>query len=107
MLPSTMRLPQTAFGLRPTRRVRFRYGSVSFFTHMPHGVAGHRVAVVVSKKIAKSAPLRNKIRRRVYHALRTLVPGLTRSVVIFPTYQAAKVPYTELESALADVLRAG
>ena len=32
----------------------------------------YRVAVVVSKKVAKSAPNRNRIRRRVYEAIRLL-----------------------------------
>lgn len=31
----------------------------------------NRVAVVVSKKIAKKATVRNRIRRRIYEALRT------------------------------------
>lgn len=35
----------------------------------------YRVAVVVSKKVAKAAPSRNRIRRRVYEAVRLLAPG--------------------------------
>jgi ribonuclease P protein component len=31
----------------------------------------YRVAVVVSRKVAKSAPVRNRIRRRIYELLRT------------------------------------
>lgn len=34
----------------------------------------YRVAVVVSKKVAKSAPDRNRIRRRLYEAIRVLAP---------------------------------
>lgn len=36
----------------------------------------YRVAVVVSKKVAKSAPVRNRLRRRVYEAIRLLAPQL-------------------------------
>lgn len=35
----------------------------------------YRVAVVVSKKVAKAAPARNRIRRRVYETVRLLAPG--------------------------------
>ena len=35
-----------------------------------------RVAVVVSKKVAKAAPDRNRIRRRIYEVIRQLAPGL-------------------------------
>ena len=35
-----------------------------------------RIAVVVSKKVAKSAPHRNRIRRRVYEVIRILAPDI-------------------------------
>lgn len=38
----------------------------------PHG----RVAVVISKKVAKSAVVRNRIRRRIFEAVRTAQPQL-------------------------------
>lgn len=38
----------------------------------------YRLAVVVSKKVAKSAVLRNRIRRRVYEAVRLLENGITQ-----------------------------
>ena len=47
----------------------------------------YRVAVVVSKKVAKSAPKRNRIRRRVYEAVRLLAPKyLTNQDVIINIY---------------------
>lgn len=36
----------------------------------------YRVAVVVAKKVDKSSPARNRIRRRVYEAIRTQADGL-------------------------------
>jgi ribonuclease P protein component len=36
----------------------------------------YRVAVVVNKKVAKSAPHRNRIRRRLYEAIRQLADDL-------------------------------
>lgn len=38
-----------------------------------------RVAVVISKKVLKSAVLRNRVRRRVYEIVRQEIPKLDRS----------------------------
>lgn len=40
--------------------------------YVPGKYDTYRVAVVVSKKVAKAAPARNRIRRRVYEAVRLL-----------------------------------
>lgn len=37
----------------------------------------YRAAVIVSKKVSKSAVVRNRIRRRVYEAIRGLETGIT------------------------------
>jgi len=36
----------------------------------------YRLAVVVSKKVSKSAVVRNRIRRRIYEAVRLEAPGM-------------------------------
>lgn len=41
-----------------------------------------RAAVVVSKKVAKSAVARNRLRRQVYTALRSAGPALGTSIVL-------------------------
>lgn len=47
----------------------------------------YRVAVVVSKKVAKAAPGRNRIRRRVYEAIRLLAPKyLTNQDVVITVF---------------------
>jgi ribonuclease P protein component len=40
----------------------------------------YRLAVVVSKKVSKSAVVRNRIRRRLYEAVRLQAPQLQQSV---------------------------
>lgn len=47
--------------------VRGPYCSMRF---VPNRNDNFRIAVVISKKVAKSAPDRNRIRRRVYEAIR-------------------------------------
>lgn len=59
----------------------------------------YRVAVVVSKKVAKSAPKRNRIRRRVYEAIRLTAPKyLTNQDVIINIYddKFLELPFTEI-----------
>jgi ribonuclease P protein component len=66
-----------------------------------------RMGVVVSKKVSKSAVVRNRIRRRLYEVVRTLPapPGKPYDLV-FMVYsdQLAEMPYPELQLLVRDVL---
>lgn len=69
-----------------------------------------RVAVVVSKKIHKSAVKRNRIRRRIYENIRPrLDTWKSPSEVVITVYQAdlADMPQSELAQAIDDLLRRG
>lgn len=58
-----------------------------------------RVAVVVSKKIIKSAVGRNRIRRRLYEYIRHQLPAFTKTydiVLIATSAELATMPYNEL-----------
>jgi ribonuclease P protein component len=101
MLPKAARLPHHAFLGRPFKRVRFKYGSVGFYTD-----SEPRIKVIVSKKIARRAVDRNRIRRRLTHALTKLRPQVIHSIVVLPTQDAARAPFSELLSALGDAVAA-
>ena len=63
-----------------------------------------KVAVVVSKKVHKSAVIRNRIRRRVYEIVRT--SDLTKQCeLIFTVYQveAATMPAPQLHSEVTEL----
>lgn len=63
----------------------------------------YRAAVVVSKKVNKSAVVRNRIRRRVYEHIRQLEPYITKPFdIVVSVYheQAATMPANELHTAL-------
>lgn len=67
-----------------------------------------RVAVVVSKKVAKSAVVRNRIRRRVYELVRTSRPEINKEAeLIFTVYQveAATMPASQLAQEVMDLLK--
>ncbi len=62
-----------------------------------------RFAVVISKKIEKSAVKRNRIRRRVYEALRLNIDSIPKEkdyIFIIYTKDLIKTPFNELEKML-------
>lgn len=67
-----------------------------------------RYAVVVSKKVLKSAVGRNRIRRRVYEALRLEQTKIQKPVdCIFNVYnrEVATMEFSELQSLIRDLLK--
>lgn len=67
-----------------------------------------RYAVVVSKKILKSAVGRNRIRRRVYEAIRAELPKVEKPVdCIFIIYSKdiLDIDYKEIRSLIHNLLK--
>ena len=68
----------------------------------------YRVAVVVSRKVDKSAVARNRMRRRVYEAFQASGSGVTTPHdLIFTVFSdgAARLEFGELERQVADLLK--
>lgn len=66
-----------------------------------------RVAVVVSKKVDKTAVARNRIRRRVYEALRVnfdLVPKKMDYIFVVYSKEVLEMPFAELEKVLGGLV---
>lgn len=66
-----------------------------------------RVAVVVSKKVLKTAVGRNRIRRRVYEAIRLELPAYRKPVdYIFVIYSQSvrTMPFSELRRHIRELL---
>lgn len=69
------------------------------------GVTGY--AVVVSKKVAKLAVTRHRIKRRVLSALRTLQASesnLPKTLIIFPKNSVSAMPFKQVTKELVEVL---
>ena len=67
-----------------------------------------RFAVVVSKKIYKSAVRRNRIRRRIYECIRRELPNLSNAgdlAVIVTNAEVLTMPAAELDSLVVQLLR--
>lgn len=66
-----------------------------------------RFGVVISKKVLKSAVGRNRIRRRVYEALRLELEGFTCPIdclFIIHSRSVAKMPFLELRRLVHELL---
>jgi ribonuclease P protein component len=66
-----------------------------------------RVAVVVSRKVHKSAVVRNRIRRRIYEVVRLLAPSIKEAYdLIFIVYsdQVGLLSPEQLQTAVAEKL---
>ena len=74
---------------------------------VPNSRGFTRMAVVVSKKVNKTAVGRNRIRRRVYEVLRKnidLIPKKTDYVFVIFSPDVMTMPYNELEKALGELV---
>jgi ribonuclease P protein component len=67
----------------------------------------YRVAVVVSRKVNKSAVVRNRIRRRIYELVRQAnnVPAATDLVFTVFSDQLAELDSAQLATTIADLLQ--
>ncbi|HEX7368583.1 MAG TPA: ribonuclease P protein component [Candidatus Saccharimonadales bacterium] len=68
----------------------------------------YRIAVVVSRKVDKSAVVRNRIRRRIYEITRELCGGLTEPYdIVFSVYsnQLTELPSVQLHAAIKGLFR--
>ena len=66
-----------------------------------------RFAVVVSKKVEKSAVGRNRIRRRVYEALRLnfdTIPNKMDYVFVVYSTEVMRMPFRELEEKIGELI---
>lgn len=66
-----------------------------------------RIAVVVSKKVTKTAVSRNRIRRRVYEALREnmeLIPKQRDYIFVVYDKEVQSMPYGQLVKLLGELV---
>jgi ribonuclease P protein component len=95
-------------GVRYTyRKGKTIYGKKLTLIFAPNTRNARRFAVVVSKKILKSAVGRNRIRRRVYEAIRSLLsqyPNPNDYIFIVTSKEVADIPFDRLASRVKDVI---
>ena len=85
--------------------IRTKYAAAKFVVNKRR--VDWRVAVVVSKKVAKAAPHRNRIRRRLYEQIRLLAPEyLKNHDVVITVFDAEleTVPPATIEKLVLSLL---
>jgi ribonuclease P protein component len=67
----------------------------------------YRAAIVVSKKLSKSAVVRNRIRRRLYEQVRGLVPVSARYDLVLTAFseQLATMPEKDINKTISGLLQ--
>jgi len=91
---------------RQGKTVRSTYGSLHY--HVSDRRRRYRLAVVVSKKVSKSAVVRNRIRRRLYEAVRLQEAAITKPYDLVLTVhgeQLATMPHAELTAVVHGLLK--
>jgi len=102
MLPSSQRLTTPLFKrVMDTGKI---FHSPLFSAKILKADGSSRFSVAVSKKIAKNAVDRNRIRRRVYSALHTIGPKVSSGfhVVLMPKAPVASGPFAGITPALKE-----
>ena len=103
MLPKSRRIPREIF--KSLSRSRNSFHSQNFLLRVAPSLEA-RIAVSVPKKVSKKAVIRNKLRRRIYLAIRelfsTIKPGLY-SVIAKPG--AEKIKNQDLKDELSRLIR--
>lgn len=83
------------------RRLPFVGGTLVFIP----GEGSFRAGVVVPKRVAKTAVVRNRIRRKIYRALETLLPVLPHGTcAVFPDANCQILPIQNISGSLRSVL---
>ena len=91
---------------RQGKTLRTKYFSIKYAPNTRRQT--YRVAVVVSKKISKSAPIRNRIRRRLYELIRVEVADKLSNLDIVITIfdeGVAKLSAPELRKAFLSAMK--
>ena len=105
MLPRKNRIPKEDFPSPQERGSRVFSPLFSGVIYKNDGLT--RVAVVVSKKTAKTAVVRNRIRRRFYSALAHFLKDTDKGslMVFYPKKEAETAPFPVLKSEIETIIR--
>lgn len=107
MLPQKNRLTQAFFHETHARPTLLRGGHLALSRYFDEVFTHPRVAVIVSKKIDKSAVGRNRIKRRILGILKDFIAQISvHEALVFRVHSKLdQVSYTELQVEIAQLLK--
>lgn len=94
------------FVYRRGTTIRTKHCAVKYITNNRSDT--YRVSVVISKKTARTAPMRNRIRRRIYEQVRVLAPKYLKNhdvVITVFDQDLAIAPAKEVEELVKRILK--
>ncbi len=105
MLSKKNRIPRKDFPVR--NRQGFRVFSPLFSGTIYKNEGGVKVSVVVSKQTAKTAVVRNYLRRIFYEAVNKYIKGFSKGalIVFYPKIDAQKAHFSTLKLEIEKTLR--
>jgi ribonuclease P protein component len=106
MIPRSRRIPKSSFRYLSAGR-SFSHGALSIRCVPLSTSEPSRIAVIVSKKVAKSAVARNKLRRRVYSAFQPMLPRLKEGFLClaYLRREGEGLSFKDLSSAIEELCR--
>ena len=103
MLPKSRRLNRQQFW-QVDQQGRSVAGSDCVVKFIPNGLGYSRWAVVTSTKLDKRAVVRNRLRRKIYNALRLGNWDLGFDIIIFPRIAMLNLDDAKLNTAVDQVV---
>jgi len=97
MLPKRSRVTTQTIEKHLVRARRIKTSRFLVLYEILAGGARPQISVTVSKKVAPTAVLRNKLRRRGYAALAHLLPHLSKTAVVLVSYNTPDIKTTIAE----------
>ena len=101
MLPKIRRIERSAYPKeKPTKSLRGRFASISIFPFNQKT----KFSFTISKKTAKTAVLRNKIRRAGYRTISTFLPKIRDGFLVRFSIYSIPTQKNDLENDIKNLL---
>ncbi len=105
MLPKGKRMKGLEIALIFSRAKTAR-SSLFILKYVKNPTTKPSFAIAAAKKVFKTAVERNKVRRRIYSAIRSAkMENIPYSIVIMPNYEAIQAPYKKLVEAIETICK--
>jgi ribonuclease P protein component len=104
MLPKNQRVPRKMFPLLSNGAKVFK-NNLFLLRFVPNGGLGSRFCFSVSKKVSKSAVVRNKLRRAGYKALVEYISQIKPKIIVLFSFKAVPKSSDNITKNLESILK--
>lgn len=104
MLPKKSRIPRKMFSLL-LKQAKFFGNDLFLLRFNQNQHSGSRFGVSVSKKVAKKAVLRNKLRRAGYELIAQNMPKIKKDIMALLSFKKVPTNKSSIEAAFEDIFK--